>query len=233
MANSTDNTAEAPKLPSAFTLFGPSFRALWLNIVPLICVAFVPAFVLGLLAVLMISASFIRGDAGDNVVLNTFTLVFGLLAILFFLLVVLPATFYLQLAGAQGKKVGVEQTIKDSFKLFPRVFVLCLVVGLIVIVGLILFIIPGLFMIKRYWLSVYFLIDKDLKVFEAMRQSKDASKVYSGPIWGLMGVSFLVQVAGWIVGFIPVLGQVVSFVFTTVYGYAPAVRYQEIKNAKS
>lgn len=122
--------------------------------------------------------------------------------------------------------VEFKQLFKDSRPYWAKLFGLGLLVGLSVVVGLILFIVPGLIMIRRYYLAAYFMMDKNLGIREAMRQSAAASKNVSGYIWGLLGVTFVLGLAG----IIPLIGSLISTLLTAAYSVAPALRYQEIKN---
>ena len=83
-------------------------------------------------------------------------------------------------------------------------------------------------MLRRYYLAPYFLVDHDLDVFEAMRQSAAGSKKFSGPIWGLIGVDLLMG----ILGIVPVVKIFVS-IPQALYSFAPAKRYDELQKALS
>jgi len=88
-----------------------------------------------------------------------------------------------------------------------------------------LLIVPGVIAIRRYFLAPYLMLDKDLSIREAMKQSAALSKPYSGSIWGIIGVIVLLSLPS----IIPVIGWAVSFVLMLLYSVAPALRYQELK----
>lgn len=102
---------------------------------------------------------------------------------------------------------------------------LYIVVGLYILVGLILFIVPGVIFLRRYFLSPYVMLDKKAGIKEAMARSAAISKPYSGSIWGIIGVIVLFE----LVGIIPYIGWLISFVLSVLYSVAPALRYQELK----
>jgi uncharacterized membrane protein len=106
-------------------------------------------------------------------------------------------------------------------------FGLYLLIGLYVFVGLILFIIPGLIMLRRYFLAPYVLLDTRCGVKEAMERSAEMSKPYSKYIWGVIGVMFLIG----LFNVIPGVGWLVAFILGMYYSVAPALRYQELKEA--
>lgn len=69
------------------------------------------------------------------------------------------------------------------------------------------------------------MLDRKVSIGEAMTQSAAMSKPYSGSIWGVIGVMFLIS----FVGVIPFVGWLISFVLGMFYAVAPALRYQELK----
>lgn len=108
-----------------------------------------------------------------------------------------------------------------------RLFGLSLLTGLIIVVGLLLLIVPGLIFFRWYLLAPYFLIDKNLSITEAMAQSKAASQKNPGALWSLIGVTFLFMLPAFFTS-TPVL-PLISIVLLTLYTFAPAIRYQEFK----
>jgi hypothetical protein len=106
-----------------------------------------------------------------------------------------------------------------------RMLGLYLVVSLYVTVGLILFIVPGLIMLRRYILAPYVMLDSKCGIKQAMEHSAEISKPYSGYVWGIIGVMFLIG----LFNIIPGIGWMISFVLGFYYSAAPALRYQELK----
>lgn len=135
-------------------------------------------------------------------------------------------TVTLQLESAKGKTPTLKQLWDSAKKYWLRLFGLYVLIFLSIIGGLILLIIPGIIMIRRYFLSPYLMIDKDLPIGEAMRRSAELSKPYSGAIWGVIGVSLLISLFS---GLILYVGPYISFVLGIFYSVAPALRYFEIK----
>lgn len=133
-----------------------------------------------------------------------------------------------QLEGSEGKEVitfnNLWRTVKETGW---RMLGLYIVVGLYILVGLILLIVPGLIMIRRYFLAPYVMLDKRPKtISEAMEISANLSKPNSGSIWGIIGVMFLLG----LISIVPIIGWLASFVLGMFYSVAPALRYQELKN---
>ena len=89
-------------------------------------------------------------------------------------------------------------------------------------------IVPGLFILKRYYLAAYYLIDEDLDITEAMRRSAADSKRYSSAVWGILGAQLLFAACL----IIPILGFIAALVLLAMYANAPAIRYLEFKASR-
>lgn len=139
-------------------------------------------------------------------------------------LLLAPAIPYVQLQSVYGNEVTLTDAIKVGFSKFWRFYGLVLLSALIILGGLLLLIVPGLFMIRRYLLAPFYLYDKDLKILEAMRQSAEDSRKHSRAIWGLIGVQFLLS----LISAVPIL-MLASALLSVVYYCAPAVRYDQVR----
>jgi hypothetical protein len=229
-------------LPSAFELFKPSKDIVLKNIG-----VFVPLYILPFIFLVNtwlwnISSThgaqhwklqFADHNGGWNIpTLPVYT--WGLLAGIFSIFVLVSLTVGIiikimtqaaELEGAEGKLITFKSIWKTTKELGWRMLGLYIVVGLVVLVGFILLIVPGLFMIRRYILSPYVMLDKKVSIRQAMDRSAALSKTNTGAVWGLMGVMLLIG----LVGVIPILGGVASFILGMLYSVAPAIRYQQLK----
>jgi hypothetical protein len=140
-------------------------------------------------------------------------------------LIVNTMKYGLELQSAQGKKPKLEELWPFVKKYWLRLIGLLIAIGLLVLGGLILLIVPGLIAIRRYFLAPYVMMDKDVSISEALRQSAALTKPYSGSIWGILGVMLLISLPS----AIPVFGWAITFVLTFLYSVAPALRYEELK----
>ncbi len=131
----------------------------------------------------------------------------------------------LDLEVVKGKKPELAQLWPTVKKYGWRLLGLFLLVGVMVVCGLILLIVPGLIILRRYIMAPFVLIDQDLSISAALEESARLSKPYSGAIWGIIGVSFLCSLAG----IIPVIGWIISFILSGLYQPAVAYRYLELK----
>jgi hypothetical protein len=106
-----------------------------------------------------------------------------------------------------------------------QLFGLYIVTALIILVGLILLIVPGLIFIRRYFLAPYVMIDKKLGIADSLSESAALTKVNTGSVWGVIGVMFLIG----LLNILPYIGGLAAFGFGVLYSVAPALRYQQLK----
>ncbi len=143
-----------------------------------------------------------------------------------------PSTYYL-LQAAKDKATTVSDNYRAALRLTPRLFLFYIVYALLIIIGLILFIIPGIYVFKRYYLGAYYLVDRDLTIRETFKQSAADSKRFSGAIWGIIGVWLVFSIIASGIGNLPFIGVIIGQLVTYGCIFLPALRYHEIKTAKA
>lgn len=223
----TNVKAEAPEVPSAFSLFKPSWEGLKLNIVELIMVFLVPAAILGLY--FMIVASAAATTSSDGISAAAIVLIaIGVVATAVFAALIGPAFIHIQLKSARMEKATYESAWATSKKFWWRYLLVSIAVGLTIAIGFLLLIVPGIIFLRRYFLSSYALIDQDLGVGESMKRSNELSKGRSMAIFGIVGVDILISLPN----VIPVIGGLITFVLQIAYFCAPAIRYDQLKALK-
>jgi hypothetical protein len=222
-AEQTQAAPNRPALPSAFSLFTPSVEALKVNLGTFIALLLSPIVLGFVLYFVVFAAALVVGDS------NTSQAIFGVVMLLLALVFVViglifgPAYVLTELKSAQKETVEFGTALKAGVRYMWKYLVLSLFTGLLILLGLLLFIVPGVFLIKRYLLAPYYLVDQNIGVLEAMKQSAAGSKRFSGAVWGLVGVQILVALSC----IIPIVGLILS----VMYMCAPAIRYYQIKQA--
>lgn len=111
--------------------------------------------------------------------------------------------------GADEKEI-----FKQGYKYMLRYFMISLVTGLIVGLGIVLLIIPGIMFGVWYSFAILLVLDKDMKIGQALKTSKEMVK---GKFWKVLGrfsvfglFSFFVSL---VLGLIPYVGPLmVSFI---------------------
>jgi len=150
----------------------------------------------------------------------------GLLALMVVAVILRIMLHTAQLRASEGHKPKfgqLWQTVKsrgwDMFKLY-------LLVSIMTIIGFLLLIIPGIIMLRRYFVAPYVMLDNENQgVWEAMQRSAAMTKPYSGKIYAIFGVMILFA----LVGIVPLIGWIGATALAFFYNLAPALRYQELK----
>lgn len=212
-----------PEVPSAFSLFKPSWEGIKLNLTELIMFFLVPMAALTVYFVITAAA----GTANNNGLsaLGVIMLAIGVLAAIVYGVLLGPALVHIQLKSARMERVSYQSAWETSKKFWWRFLVLSIAVGLTILVGLLLFIVPGIIFVRRYFLSQYVLIDQDLGTGESMRASNELSKGRSMAIFGIIGVDILINLPS----YIPLIGWIVALLLQIAYFCAPAIRYDQLR----
>ena len=219
------------KPTGAFALFGQSYDLVRRNLSSFVILNLLPAAILlGTIISRNRSANTnnLGNDSGLPVYLNNRFGGFGViitLAVIIAIFIVSTMLFCLELQAAKGKTPDLSSLWDYVSKFWLRLVGLSLLVSLYVIGGFILLIIPGIIMIRRYFLAPYVLIDQDTTVTEAMRRSAEMSKPYSRSIWRIIGVAVLLGIPS----LINDIGSFISLILAVAYSVAPAIRYLELK----
>jgi hypothetical protein len=213
----------SPELPSAFELFRPSWQALKANLFTFFYLPVLPIVVAACAVVLAFGTTHSR--------LHVFFLAVGILAgaaALVLSLVALPAMTYMQLKSAQKQKIELGEALAAGHQYFWRLCGVRISSGFLILVGLVLLIVPGVFMMRRYLLAPYFVLEENRGVFDAMSRSAVISREYSSATWGVVGVRWLITC----VGLIPFAGFIISGVMSVTYYCAAAIRFEQIMEAE-
>jgi len=181
----TNQPASAPAATS-WVLLQQSPKLFWDNLVPAFMVVILPSALLQLGALLV----------GDSLLINPWTIagvIFQLTA-LTLLLWNVSASPYLQVHSLRGEQVGTLQMYRQSKRYWLRIVGFSLLFGLLFVGGLLLLIVPGLIILRRYILVPFFIVEEDLGIREAMQRSAAATKPDQRYVWTTIGV--LVVLAG-------------------------------------
>lgn len=130
-----------------------------------------------------------------------------------------------QLEAAKGREPVFHKLWNTVKELGWRMLGLYIAMWVIIGIGFILLIIPGLFMLRRYLLAPYVMLDKRCGITDALEQSARLSKINTRAVWGILGVLLLIA----LLNIIPIIGGLAAFVFGALYSVAPALRYEQLK----
>ncbi|MBI5037818.1 MAG: hypothetical protein HZC01_03915 [Candidatus Kerfeldbacteria bacterium] len=128
---------------------------------------------------------------------------------------------------------GTKRELTDVFtqtKYFLRVFLGMIFLGIIFVVGLVLFIIPGIYLALKYSFTMYFIVDKDMSITDAMKASAHMTSGIKGSLFGLAMASFGVFILGAIafgIGIfvaIPIVWLAYGYVYNSLLASVPAAQ---------
>ncbi len=146
-------------------------------------------------------------------------------------------SLYFRLKVTAGKSVGLSTCYRKGLRYFWRLFGLNIFLFVMLFLGFLLFIVPGIILlilfINRYYLAWYYLVDRDLGIRAALARSRQETAAYAGNIWGLIGVQLSFSLVASVISAVSRLGSVVAIFIQLVCLFLPALRYQEIKTAQS
>lgn len=206
------------ELPDAFSLFKPSWEAFKFNFEPFVWQLLLPTALIGF--------SVFAGAlalAANNAVIFGIAAAF-VLAMVCLSIVVTMALIKTQIASVRGQHIRFRQSLRATTGYVWRLIGLFIVCALILVIGFLLLVVPGLFAMQRLLLAPYFLVDQNLGIRESIRRSWRAGKQFSGPLWGVVGIIIGINFVSWI----PVVGWVVSLGLSIMYLNAPALRYIQV-----
>jgi hypothetical protein len=208
------------KLPSAFTLFEPSWKAIKLN--------FNTFFILWILPLLLILINFVlsfksgHGEAFSHKPTPA-SVIITLIVLICYLIIGAP-TIVTQIKSAQAQKIRLGEAFQIAKPFYIRLYGLLICVSVIVFIGLLLLIVPGILLLKRYYLAPWIMVNENLGIKASLKRSSEMSK-QPNAVWGMLGVEVLLSVFG----IIPFLGYIIDILGGVVYSNAPAIRYEQIK----
>lgn len=123
------------------------------------------------------------------------------------------------LKAVRGERIEV----KDMFAVFQKNYwnavVANIVVGVIVGLGLVMLIVPGIIFACRLAFVPYLVIDQDMDIMDALRTSWDMTRGYGWQIFFMGFLAFFIVIAGLIVFFVGVIIAVmwISAAFAAIY----------------
>lgn len=198
-------------ITSVFKNIKESWQAVQLNITTFIILALVPA-ALAIIVMIMALIPAISGtDAGTASAI--FLAAVGLFVVFVIALMIAPAITLTQLDSVIGKKREAKDAFDDGKKFVLRYIALGILCVIVITIGFILFIIPGILALFFLSLAPYILIDKNVSAIDAMKHSYELTKEYWKPVLALAVVNVAISV----VGVVPFIGGIISLVLTVGY----------------
>lgn len=203
------------KLTPSWELVRPSLDRLRQNSEAVIIIVLLPALLV---------------DFGSLMVVNNRLVgVLALLVAAVWRLLNLPVSYYLQTKVAGGKTPSVGECYNRGLPFWFKIVGFEIWFAILVAIGFILLIIPGLIMLRRYFFTPFYIISKNLPISQAMTASRRQTLPVSGWVWGMFGVVFAFAVLSAIVTEVPFIGPILAALVSLIYFFGPALRWQEVK----
>lgn len=214
--------ARERELTPSWSLIAPSYNLLRIHFWPVVYLSFLP----GLL--LVISITVLGGDGQPLTYERVRTGLLLFFAATLWTMITYPGYVYLMTEAIHGKRHSAWQAFRSGLKRFWQLVGVSLITGFAVMFGLLLLVIPGLILLRAFYLTPYYVVEQKLSPMQAVRKSISETRPVSYWIWTLLGVTLVFVIAVFIVVDIPVVGPILGLSIPYVYAFAPALRYGEI-----
>jgi hypothetical protein len=138
--------------------------------------------------------------------------------------VIISGYYFVYKKISQGERYQFNNFF-DGFSYFLPLFLAGLVGGILIFIGTLLLIIPGVYLAVAYIFTSLLIIDKKMKFWEAMETSRKLVTKQWFPIFGLSILVFLLSMSGMIAFFIgviitiPIGTMVISAAYEDIVGF--------------
>lgn len=159
----------------------------------------------------------------------------GLYLLIFWLIwsfVNYPATIFFRLQTAK-KEAGpaVIESYRGGFKVFWRTWFASIVSALIIFVGLLLLIVPGIIWFRRYIFTPFYAAENPKLSFrEVFKRSGEQTRPYSMAIYSTFVLIFLVNIATNLIFASFTIGSLFIYLISYLILFMPALRYVELSS---
>ncbi len=120
-----------------------------------------------------------------------------------------------------GKDVELSAAFGKAIRRLPSLIAAAILVGLIVVAGLILFVIPGILFLTWYYYTVPAIMLEDRGALNAMSTSRRFGRTRKWKTFLILLVLFVIGIIGNLLGMIPIAGVIISAIvglFVAVWG---------------
>ena len=144
-------------------------------------------------------------------------------------------SIYFRLKVAESNAVpSLTECYRNGIKLFVRVWLSQIITWVFIAIGLILFIVPGVILFRRYILSPYYAAKYPrLHLAQVFRKSAGQSRAFAAYVYSTFGVIILINLALSVIFGSFAFGEIVYYILTYGILFLPALRFVEIVKASS
>ena len=132
------------------------------------------------------------------------------------------------------QKLGIGKALRKGWSRWLSYLWISFLVGLCIVGGTILLIIPGIIFFVWFAFAQYLLVDKDVKGIKALSQSRELVKGYWWPVFGrVLLITLIIIGVDMVLGLIPFIGnlviQLLVYPFMFVFYF---ILYEDLKQLK-
>ena len=148
-----------------------------------------------------------------------------------------PASMYFRVRTVKYQKsLTIATCYRKGFKIFVKVWLVEIMTYVLITVGLIALIVPGVMLFRRFWLSPYYAVDNpNLSIREILVKSAKESKSHAYNIYATGGLLIIVSLFLSLVLGGSTIGMVLVYLLGYGFMFLPVLRYTAMtaKNVKS
>jgi uncharacterized membrane protein len=212
----TNKTNNLKDWPGAFGIYKTSKTAVMKNLKTAISLVVIE----GLITILYVVI--LAGTKKNSSARDLIELIFAIINYL-----VTSTIIFTMIKSVRNKTVSVSEAYSNVFSNTANIVFVSILYLIISMLSVALFVIPAFFIIPRVYLSIYFVIDKEMGPIEAVKSSWEATRGHVGKIYGILGVNILI-----ILPIITLIGIIATVYFGFMYFAASAVLYNYITTSK-
>ncbi len=230
---------ESPRLTPSWDLLNESTRLIGSHVISLFWLVIIPSVLSGLGGYQLEKA--LRQLAGNSApTLNDYANVFqsdgaqlGVMLSLvatFWMLLTIPAVLTLSVQGVRGAGDELIGFIRSGFKYTWRLYGTLMLLSIAVMLGILLFVVPGLIILRRYIMAPYYLVERNVGIMEAFKLSAQQTRAERKSVWGVMGVIFVILLATSFVNGFGLIGVLLGIIMNLLYFFLVPLRQKEISD---
>lgn len=138
-------------------------------------------------------------------------------------------TILLEVESTSGKKPSIKHLLLNASKYWIKLIAQTILLFLAIGLGLILFVVPGIFAIIRLSMAPFILVDKNKGIIESFKLSNELGKKYPWEILSAIGVTLLIIIFAAVMTIIPIIGVWIGVIIGIALSLVLVLRYQQIK----
>ena len=197
--------------PGVISSYGNGWKQLW----PHFLVLFLIGIIYFIISMVFSVPQQLAGLGGGKSVFLAISIVFSFIGFFYSLLVVSPIGYGMQFAylkAARGDNVEIQDMFA-AFKNYWNAVGASILVGIIVVIGFIFLIVPGIIFACKLVFVPYLVVDKKMSVIEAIKESWHMTNGHAGTVFLIGLLAIPIVIAGLIC---LVVGVIISFMWVSM-----------------